>query len=203
MRAEIEMPYESHCASMQVGGTHPLRRAEQAQSCRAGLIALVTATPGIALADAARSIGLRLSTARYHIDRLEADGRVISHTIGGRRLLFPSEWRSLVGNGASILLLDRTARRLALAIGGSAIPSVLERPPAGVSRRAAYHHLKRFKEAGMIDCPDPRSYRRCRPSAQLQRIIETLMLAEANSASSAASVEPAGGPSRPQGPRLA
>jgi predicted transcriptional regulator len=55
---------------------------------RERLLDLVRASPGIALADAARLAGLRRNTAVYHLSRLEKEGLVSSLRKGRARLYF-------------------------------------------------------------------------------------------------------------------
>ena len=116
---------------------------------RQAIYDLVTAEPGLPLGDIADELELSRSTARHHLNKLEEAG-LIRHTMEGRcRIHFASGYGEEAVSHH--LLRDATRARIAELLEARSLSllelaSVLEANPSAVA-----FHLKRMREAGLIE----------------------------------------------------
>ena len=122
-----------------------------ASPLRRRILDLVEARPGSPVTDLARRLSIHPVTLHYHLRRLEESDLVRSQLAGRRRVVFPVS--AYVDENAEdrALLLEPTARRIALAI--------LHRPNITITDlveelhetpRVVYYHVKRLRDAGLV-----------------------------------------------------
>lgn len=150
-----------------VGPLHPLLLSP----VRLRLYGLVHAHPGIASTRLAEDLGISWGTLSYHLVRMERAGLLATRRAGRRRLVFPSQM-SDTNEEDVVLLREGTSRRIALLI--------VERPgldiaalqkELGITARAAYHNVKRLRDAGLVEGRHPRKYAGLRATPKLYGLL--------------------------------
>lgn len=137
-------------------------RDEAPGGLRLRLLALVRSHPGLTAAEAARELDVHYDTARYHLERLVAGGRVRRERYGGRLRFFPGDPGYDQVHRAVLVAARSPARREILDalhhIGPTSVLGLadqLDRAASTVSE-----HLGLLRAAGLLACK--RSGRRVR-----------------------------------------
>lgn len=123
----------------------------------------------------AMRVGIQSSSVAYHLRRLEEAGLVHRRVVGRRRLTFPGQFRGNRKVEGFAILRHPTARRIAsqlVASPGSDFSVIMS--STGVSSRALYHHLKRLKNAGLVDVESAWGYRDLRATQALAGLMASL-----------------------------
>lgn len=123
------------------------KRGRQERGRGERILALVRDEPGIVLTALVKRTRAAYSTVLWHVDRLEAQGRLHSERVGRVRRLYARRPGRRVARDD--VLASRQAARLvkALVAGGPSSAKEL-REQARLSNRMVYYHLGRFCEAG-------------------------------------------------------
>lgn len=136
---------------------HPVRRH---------LVRRVRARPGRSVGELADLVGVDPSTVRYHLDVLEAAGRVRTVRRGRHRLAFPADGGGAAGDGAAgggaagdgatgqeaALVKDPVRRRiLAWLLDRRRIAQSRLRRDLGLAASTVSHHARRLREAGLVE----------------------------------------------------
>lgn len=120
-----------------------------AQPLRGRLYDRVRAAPGTTAAALAREFSVDLTTARYHLVRLEREGLLRSQLAGRSIYWFPPEAR--VDVAAADATSAETARRIARLVGerpGSTTTEIAR--TAGLRVDLTHYHLHRMARAGLV-----------------------------------------------------
>lgn len=137
-----------------------LRRDAIASGTARRIYELVAARPGISIRTLARLTSTTWPNAKYHVLRLESAGLVASRVVGRRRVCYVADDASAEVVEARGILAEPAARALAIHIAehpGQSLAQIVAE--TGVSQRAAYHHLKRFMDRGLVMHSDEARYR--------------------------------------------
>jgi predicted transcriptional regulator len=131
----------------------PLQPRRKPSETRSAIHRFVEEKPGASLGAVQRAVGVAGGTLQYHVHRLRRQGLVVTIRRGPRTHLFPSTVRP-----SSVLLraisLHPTAQSVALAVAASPGCGVEDvRASCGLSRRAAYHHVKSLTQQGFVAAP--------------------------------------------------
>lgn len=109
-------------------------------------------TPGVTAADIARELDVHYETARYHLDRMAADGTVERHRIGGHLRFFGPAGRYDHVQKAVLVAQEDVSRAHILRVLSRgrpvAVSDMAER--IGLSPSTASVHLRRLKRAGLV-----------------------------------------------------
>lgn len=125
---------------------------------RLRMYGIVHQHPGISSTRLASELGISWGTLAYHLTRMERADLVHTRRAGRRRLVFPSRGHE-VDEEDVVLLKEGTSRRIALLVAErpdldiQAIQNAL-----GITARAAYHNVKRLRDAGLVEGRYPRKY---------------------------------------------
>lgn len=114
--------------------------------------------PGIASTRLAADLGISWGTLAYHLTRMEAANLLVTRRAGRRRLVFPTQMQDVDEEDVA-LLREGTSRRIALLIvdrPGLDVPTI--QAVLGITARAAYHNVKRLRDAGLVTGRNPRKY---------------------------------------------
>lgn len=140
---------------------------------RLRLFGIVHAHPGISSTTLAAELTISWGTLSYHLARMENAGLILTRRAGRRRLVFPAQPGD-VDEEDLVLLREGTSRRVALL--------VVERPgldvrdvqqALGITARAAYHNVKRLRDAGLVTGRYPRKYAGLRATPKLYALLGT------------------------------
>lgn len=142
---------------------------------RSKLLRLVRERPALGAAEAARAIALGWGAFEHHLRRLEHEGHLRIVKAGGRALLFPAPRRVPSHDALAVLASRGTVLRVARAIMEEPGASVAQvRARACVSRRAAYYHVKRLMDAGLVRSGGYRSLDALYPTGALEPLVRLL-----------------------------
>lgn len=139
---------------------------------RARILLAVHERPGISIGALSKRLSMNVVTLHYHVERLREGGYVRAERAGRRRLVFSASAPAYASPEERAMLLERTARRIALAVVHRRYRSVLELvEDLGESPRVVYYHLKRLREAGLVTGPDGAHGHGIGPTAKLLALL--------------------------------
>ena len=139
-----------------------------ASPARMRLFRIVSANPGLTLRQLATRAGATWGTTKYHVMRLEAAGLVTTVAVAGKRVCLPADAALGAPVQARAMLAEPTARMIAIflvAHPGTSIARIIE--GTGLSKRAAYYHVKKLIEHGLARLEPGFGYRRLHPTPAL------------------------------------
>lgn len=138
---------------------------------RLRLYGLVHKHVGISSTRLAAELGISWGTLAYHLTRMERAGLLFTRRAGRRRLIFPPREPG-VDEEDVVLLGEGTSRRICLLLverPGLDVRQVQE--ALGITARAAYHNVKRLRDAGLVEGRSPRKYAGLRPTPKLYALL--------------------------------
>ncbi len=121
-----------------------------AHRTRAMIVREVKRSPGVALPDLAATLGIAVTTVKWHMRTLEREGFVVAGADGRSRRYFPPGTDSITRRQASAL--KDASRSLIVEIIRNAPGITQERlaTEAGLARGTVWHHAKRLEADGVI-----------------------------------------------------
>lgn len=138
---------------------------------RLRMYGIVHQHPGISSTRLAAELGISWGTLAYHLTRMERAGLILTRRAGRRRLVFPSQ-ADATDEEDVVLLKEGTSRRIALLVAerpGLDIQAV--QAALGITARAAYHNVKRLRDAGLVEGRYPRKYAGLRATPKLYSLL--------------------------------
>jgi DNA-binding transcriptional ArsR family regulator len=140
---------------------------------RRAILAAVRASPGLTMSSLKRRTGYSWGLLYHHVHLLERSGHVTTQLVGRRRVLYPAEAPLADPKlAARILLEGETLRIVARAIvdhPGASMAEVVRASSA--SPRAAYYHVRRLLDAGLIVSESRVRYMRLRATRLLEELL--------------------------------
>ena len=139
---------------------------------REEILRLVREKPGISMSALTDAAQVHWGTIQFHVLRLEHQGLVRTLRVGRRRLVFPEEVLTGGLGEEDAMLQEETCRRVA--------STILLHPGRGVgdlvdltdlTPRTVYYHVKRLRDAGLVQTSQPGLYRGLTPAPRLYALL--------------------------------
>lgn len=141
---------------------------------RQRILSVLRERPGLPLGELRELVGIPWATLHHHLTRLEQAGLARTLTQGRRRLAYPTGAEEAPEAGrARAMLAGRAARQAALAVAqrpGGGVADVAR--AAGLSARAAYYHVRRLVDGGLVETATPGRLDALRPTPLLVQVLD-------------------------------
>ena len=140
---------------------------------RRAILDAVRASPGLSMSSLKRQTGYSWGLLYHHTHLLQRSGHVATQLVGRRRVLFPAEAPVADARlAAHVLLEGETLRAVARTIAGHPGSSMAEVIRASsVSPRAAYYHVRRLLDMGLVVSESRVRYMRLRATRLLDELL--------------------------------